>query len=71
MSRPLMRSKKPGPALDLAVVEAVGPAQILEPSGVPVDLAHLHDALDQLVGEAVAGLGVSVKGGRPAGGVHR
>ena len=42
-----------GPPVDLALVEAVGPAEVLEALGPPVDVAQQGDALDQLEGEAV------------------
>ena len=44
-----------GPAVDLALVEAVGPAEVLQALGLPVDLRQQGDALDQLVGQARRG----------------
>ena len=60
-----------GPPVDLALVEAVGPAEVLQALGLPVDLAEQRDALDQLVGQALAGVEVGVERRRPAVGVHR
>ena len=54
-----------GPAVDLALVEAVGPAEVLQALGLPVDVAEQRDALDQLVGEALAGVEVGVERRRP------
>ena len=60
-----------GPAVDLAFVEAVGPTEVLQALGLPVDVAEQRDALDELVGEPLAGLEVGVERRRPAVGVHR
>ena len=49
-----MRSRNARPAVDLALVEAVGPAEVLQPLGLPVDLREQGDALDQLVRQALA-----------------
>ena len=50
-----------GPPVDLALVEAVGPAEVLQALGLPVDLRQQRDALDQLVGEPLAGVEVGVE----------
>ena len=54
-----------GPAVDLALVEAVGAAEVLEALGLPVDVGQQGDALDQLVGEPGPGLEVGVERRRP------
>ena len=60
-----------GPPVDLTLVEAVGTAEVLQALRLPVDVAEQRDALDQLVGEALAGVEVGVERRRPAVGVHR
>ena len=44
-----------GPPVDLALVEAVGAAEVLEALRLPVDVAEQGDALDELVGEPACG----------------
>ena len=59
-----------GPAVHLALVEAVGPAEVFEPLGLPVDLGQQGDALHQLVGETLARLEVGVEGRGPHAALH-
>ena len=66
-SRPLIRSRKGQPSVDLAVVEAVGPSQVLQSLGLPVDLGQPSDAVDQLVGEALTGVEVGEERFGPLG----
>src|SRR5207248_8606542 len=54
-----------GPAIDLPLVEAVRPAEVLQALRVPVDVAEQSDALDELIRQSLAGLEVGVEGGRP------
>ena len=46
------------PAVDLALVEAVGTAQSFEAVGLPVDLGQTGDGVDQLVGQGGASVHV-------------
>ena len=50
-----------GPAVDLALVEAVGPAEVVQPLGLPVDLRQQRDALGELVGQLPGGAEVGVE----------
>ncbi|MCP9965045.1 hypothetical protein LUX57_07725 [Actinomadura madurae] len=56
---------EPGPARHLAVVESFGATQIAEAARPPVDGAHQHDAVDQLLGQAGAGGEILVERRRP------
>ena len=49
------------PAVDLAFVEAVRPAEILQPLGLPVHLGQQRDALGQLVTQPWPGVEVAVE----------
>ena len=55
-----------GPSFHLAVVVAVGPAEVTESLGLPVHLSHLDDPVDELVGQTPTFLRVGVVGGCPA-----
>ena len=55
------------PAVDLALVEAVGPAQPLEAHGPPVHPGEAGDGIDQFEGEAPAGAEVGEERLRPLG----
>ena len=55
------------PPVDLAFVEAVGPAEIVQPLGLPVHLRQQRDAFGELVGQLAAcgEIGVERLGPRP------
>ena len=54
-----------GPAVDLAFVEPVRTAKILQSLGLPVDLRQQRDALSQLIRQPGTGRHVAVKRVRP------
>src|SRR4030095_13705513 len=58
------------PAVDLALVEALGLAEALEPARLPVDAGELCDRVDGLPGEALPRRQVGVEGRRPPVDVH-
>ena len=60
------------PPVHLALVEPVGPPEVGQALGPPVDVAEQRDPLDELEGEAAPLLEVGVEGRRPlAAGGHR
>ncbi len=59
------------PPVHLAFVESVGTAEALEATRPPVDPGQLGDAVDELEGQAPAGLEVGVERCGPAPATHR
>ena len=55
------------PAIDLALVEALGLAESLEPARLPVDAREPGDGIDELVGETLSRFEVGIERCRPAG----